>query len=397
MPKETNAAASSAAASSSSSAFFQPSKQDKVKQLKQLITKSDTVKIRELIFNDPELLLLTSKNDSQETTTGYQDALADPFKEKAQRVFEEAFSKHGMEKEMAEQAYHFMSDDGFKKTREKQSQIMKFTDFAYNTYMQKYKAWDDKDFWDESDYVNEGDRELDIALRQAVVDAAIRVELAQNQWSEALCKLFSLVDLDDMDENEASECLQQDLPESHLREGKKKSPWLRTATGCDLVLMKVPADYNFSTNEELKAMLKQSPKLIQRGEGETAAYYLYAPVISLDEDKSEWTLIPIEEPQLSQRLRDEVDFSQERLDYSPNFDELYLFGGRHFLYMGSGSSSIRLMVNSFAGATDINVLNVSQDVIQENLVHVMEIYEEQKQSLTTHLTELSPKTPSPEC
>jgi len=117
---------------------------------------------------------------------------------------------------------------------------------------------------------------------QTMSDAWMRVGLEQqNKWPKRFRKIFSAVN---MEKKQTFEELPRNLPEPHFY-GDVESLWRTDAVGCDLGLWRISAEQNVETEvfkKNLRARLKETNAdrmLVQRGEGEAAVYYLYAPAI----------------------------------------------------------------------------------------------------------------------
>jgi len=363
-----------------------------VKILKELVNEDDTVQVENLLRCHPYLQLRKDKGDpvgrayKDIETTPYQDALADPLSEEMRAVLEEGFPGETKAEQLgyaAMQSEEF-KDPRFDKIREEKRKIMELTLFAYQTWKRRYQVWQ------ESDYAR--------VHRQPFYDAWLRIGLIQKKWPERLRKIFSVVN---MDERQTFENLPRDLPKPHLY-GDTNHPWQRDSIGCCLRLMPTTAKQDLKAADflnELKPASKGQPMLIRQGEGETATYHLYGPSISLDEDKSEWRLLPIiDDPGVIQLIRCSPDLAASgTLPYSSRFHELYKFAYSQDLALGSGIAYPFAVYNSPSGrqsgkATRCPVSGLVEEITEgrrlSNISAITTLFETRTQRLAQHRAEL---------
>lgn len=379
-----------------------------VKVLKELVDRDDTVRVKQLLRVNPNLQLrkdewdLEGKAYQNIETTPYQDTLADVMQEEMRTLLEESFPSKEKEEKLAQkeklghaaiQAEEF-KQPRFDQLREEKRKIMKeLTPFAYKTYESRYNAWAETNY--------------DNAHIQPVRDAWMRVDLIQNQWPKRFRKIFSVVN---MDEKQTFENLPRDLPEPHFC-GDPNDRWLPgTVKGCDLRLMSVPEDQDLSAADfraNLRATADGYPVLIRQGEEEEATYHLCAPHIYLDEDKSEWPVVPIDpvhdkavielikwgRPPPYSEVAEAVDFNQQALPYNLAFNDLYRFGSQRALHLGSGSSNIFAAYNYGARlALPRGVRDGGRAL--KNFAAVTALYEKRAERLASHLVDLRSYLPA---
>lgn len=322
-----------------------------VRVLKKLVAEDNVIQVRRLLACHPYLQLRQDKGDPLAfayrdlSTTPYQDALAEPMAEEMRTLLAESFpgeTKEERSRAAALQLAEF-EEARFAKFREEKRQWFELTRFAYGTLQRRYDAW-----------VRSGHAPIHY---QSLRDAWTRVGLAQGQWPQRLRKIFSAVS---MDEKQTFADLSVDLADPHF-DGNVKNFWSSDRIGCDLHLLPVPRAQDLTAPDFQTTLVGRRdsdgcPVLIRHGEGMTAAFYLYAPQISLERDESEWRRVLIDDPRLNQLIRlghfspgrivGRVDFRQPKLLYSPLFNELYQFGCAQGLHLGSGHSLIYSAYNS---------------------------------------------------
>lgn len=392
--------------------FYPTIKAAMVKVLIDLVKQDDTLKASQLLSKNPNLLLRqdpwdpTGKAYMGIKTTPYQDALADVFAEEMRTLIEESFPGKSKEERFSHAAlqaeeFEWSLLNPYRRGNEnEQEKIMKLTCLAYKTYVEVFDTLD---------------ATLAVAVVQRVRDAWMRVGLVQDQWPKRLRKIFSVVV---MDEDQTFKKMKRDLPEPHFN-GKETDLWLPgTLKGCNFRLMSVPLDQNMNADDfraTLSARADGYPVLIRQGEGEEAAYHLYAPHITLAislsqrkmnwRDAVEWQVVPVNDPDVTGLIQwgrpmhgetmAALDFNQQDFPYNPAFDALYCYGAAHSLHLGSGCSYIFSASNecSHVVAERGDLWGFGDECARENLTAVIALYKKRKEHLHQHLDDLKHHLP----
>lgn len=375
-----------------------------VQMLKILLNHDDLIAAEKLFRLNPFLLLRVEEGDPTGSayagfvTTSYQDTLLDPLLEETREFLEDCFPGTQEEKRMhaASQANEF-KDPRFDAVREKHRESDSLTTFAYQTWQRRYRAWV------ESGYAH--------APVLALCEAWMRIGLVQKHWSMRLKKIVSAFDL--KNNKDILKKLPRDLPPPHFY-GDRDDSWNLNPVGCDLNLLRIAAEHPLE-KDRIVSLLSEWPQdyqsLIRHGEGENATYYLYAPEISLDEDKCEWTILPLDDPNLIQLIQNgqtganpinAVDFSKKTLPYSPHFAALYQFGASRKLHLGFGYSTVYTVVNQSNPGPDehfmtargaLRVRSPGTNSVMENYEAIQTLIEAKAKRLAEHLMKLESHLP----
>lgn len=368
-----------------------------VKVLKHLIKEDDTVQIKKLLKQHRYLLAKTDPWDLQGKaykgleTTPYQDSLADPFQEEVRTILEASFPVSAEEKlseeertkqrlaQAALQAQEFQ-EARFDKYRDKQTEVMRLTKFAYETYFQ---AGD----WP----VTPEDED----------DAWKRIRLVQDLWPKRLGKIFSTVD---MDEKQNFENLSPDLPQLHFT-GTPDDRGLPGTVGDYTIRLRQineEEDINgIAFKEKLRRSRSNSPVLLRQGRGQQACYYFYGQVISLSENKSETHFLQIKDQRVLDLMsplepidfldpsysteeyqirknneKKTIDFSDPILEFDSAFDDLYRWGQERGMFLGSNAS------------------RQGMRMVEGNFTAITTLYEKRTQNLARHLKNLEAYLPT---